>query len=565
MYNFHIICSILFNFEYKCFANLEIAMKKLVECVPNFSEGQNKEIIEKIADAFRSVEGVTLLDVDPGFSTNRTVYTFVGDPESVVEAAIRGAKVARELIDMRKHKGEHPRMGALDVCPFIPVSGVTMEDCVECAKKFGARLADEIGVPAYLYEEAQNIEYRKHLPQIRTGEYEGFAKKIALPEWKPDFGPAEFVPEWGATVTGARFFLIAYNINILGTSNQAHRIALNLREAGRGENEPGRLKEVKAIGWWVEEYNMAQISINLTNYKITAPHVAYEEAKQDAAELKIAVAGSELVGLIPLEAMLMAAEYYMQKEDLFILDEAQKIKLVVERLGLNSVSRFEPQKRIIEYMIAEKANEPLASMSVRGFITEVASRSSAPGGGSAAACIAAIGAGLGAMVAQLTYGVRKFEHLDGKMREIIPVLHGVSMDLIPMIDKDTNAFNDYMEALRMPKNSDEEKAERSKAMQNGLKKAVEVPLNTMRTAGKAWDMFLEVAQYGNFASKSDVEVGAKSLETGIWGAYKNVMINLPGIKDEEFKKVITTEAESILSQAKLKCEEVLSILSNRKV
>lgn len=538
-------------------------MKKIIECVPNFSEGQNKEIIDAISESIRNVNGVTLLDVDPGFSTNRTVYTFVGDPDSVIEGALAAAKTARKLIDMRHHKGEHPRMGAMDVCPFIPVANVTMEECVEVSKKFAERAAQEIGIPLYLYEYASNNPARKSLPQIRQGEYEGIAKKIIQPEWKPDFGPAEFVPEWGATVTGARDFLIAFNINILGTSNQAHRIALNLREAGRGEGEPGRLKEVKGIGWYVEEYGMAQISMNLTNYKVTPMHIAYEEAKKDAQELKVGVAGTELVGLVPLEAIMMAADYYIEKENLFILEEAQKIKLVIDRLGLNSISKFEPNKRIIDYMIAEEANEPLVSLTLRGFIEEVASRSSAPGGGSVSAAVAAMGTGLGCMVAQLTYGVRKFEHLDKEMREIIPPLHNITKQLIPMVDADTNAFNDYMEAIKMPKNTDEEKTLRSAAMQEGLKKAINVPLNTMKIADSAWDWMERIAKTGNIASKSDVEVGVKSLETGIWGAYKNVMINMGGIKDADFKYEITNIAEAIKNKAETRKNQILDILAHR--
>jgi len=538
-------------------------MKKIIECVPNFSEGQNKEIIDAISESIRNVNGVTLLDVDPGFSTNRTVYTFVGDEESVIEGALAAAKTARKLIDMRHQKGEHPRMGAMDVCPFIPVANVTMDECVEISKKFAERAAQEIGIPLYLYEYASNNPARKSLPQIREGEYEGLAKKIIQPEWKPDFGPAEFVPEWGATVTGARDFLIAFNINILGTSNQAHRIALNLREAGRGEGEPGRLKEVKGIGWYVEEYGMAQISMNLTNYKVTPMHIAFEEAKKDAKELKVGVAGSELVGLVPLEALMMAADYYIEKENLFILEESQKIKLVIDRLGLNSITKFEPNKRIIDYMIAEEANEPLASLTLRGFIEEVASRSSAPGGGSVSAAVAAMGTGLGCMVAQLTYGVRKFEHLDKEMREIIPPLHRITKQLIPMVDADTNAFNDYMEAIKMPKNTDEEKALRSAAMQEGLKKAINVPLNTMKIADSAWDWMERIAKVGNIASKSDVEVGVKSLETGIWGAYKNVMINMGGINDADFKYEITNIAEQIKDRAETSKNQILDILAHR--
>ncbi len=539
-------------------------MKKIIECVPNFSEGQNKEIIEAIANAIKNTDGVTLLDVDPGFSTNRTVYTFVGDEKSVVEGALAAARVAYKLIDMKKQKGEHPRMGAMDVCPFVPVANVTMEECVECAKEFGRRAAEELNIPIYLYEEAATESYRKSLPQIREGEYEGIAKKIIKPEWKPDFGPAEFVPNWGATVTGARFFLIAYNINVLGTSNQAHRIALDVREAGRGDGQPGKLKEVKGIGWWVDEYNTAQISMNLTNYKVTPVHIAFEECKSIANELNVGLAGTELVGLIPLEAMMMAADYYIQKENLFLINEDQKIKLVVDRLGLNSITKFDPSKKIIDYMVAEARNEPLASLTVREFIEEIASRSSAPGGGSASATISAIGTGLGCMVAQLTYGVRKFEHLDKEMREIIPVLNTATQKLIPMIDADTNAFNDYMEALKLPKITDEEKKIRSSKMQEGLKKAVEVPLNTMKLGDSAWEMMLEIAKYGNIASKSDVEVGARALEVGIWGAYRNVMINLPGIKDEQFKTEITAIAEEIRTRAVNQCNKVLALLNERQ-
>lgn len=539
-------------------------MRKIVECVPNFSEGRNKEIIEAIAESIRTTPGCTLLDVDPGQSTNRTVYTFVGEPAAVVEGALSAARTARRLIDMRKHKGEHPRMGAMDVCPFVPVANVTMEECVACAKEFGRRAAAELGIPLYLYEEASMVDYRKKLPQIREGEYEGLAEKIIKPEWKPDFGPAEFVPEWGATVTGARFFLIAYNINILGTSNQAHRIALDIREAGRGEGSPGMFREVKAMGWFVEEYNVAQVTINFTNYKVTPPHVVFEEVSRQARELKVGVAGSELVGLIPLDAIMLAADYYIKKENLFIIDEDQKIKLVADRLGLNSIAPFDPKKRIIDFMLEEKPNEPLAGLTLRGFIESVAARTSAPGGGSVSAAIAALGAALGTMVAQLTYGVRKFENVDGEMRRVIPPLMEIVKKLIPMVDADTNAFNDYLEAIRMPKNSLEEKLSRHSAMQNGLKKAIDTPLNVIRYADSAWDWLAEVAKYGNIASKSDVEVGAKSLETGIWGAYKNVMINLPGIEDENFKKEKTSEAEALLARAELKCKEILNILNGRE-
>lgn len=538
-------------------------MKKIIECVPNFSEGRDQKVIDAISDAIKSVNGVTLLDVDPGKSTNRTVYTFVGDPEAIVEGALAGAKAAYKLIDMRTQHGEHPRMGAMDVCPFVPVANVTMEECVEVSKKFAARAAEELGIPLYLYEHSQTQEYRKKLPQIRKGEYEGLAEKIKQPEWKPDYGPAEFIPTWGATVTGARFFLLAYNVNILGTSNQAHRIALNLREIGRGPNEPGRFKELKGLGWYVDEYNMAQCSFNLNNYNVTSLHQVFEAVKEEAAAIKVGVAGSELVGLVPLEAMLKTAEYYIEKEQLFILDEAQKIKLVVDRLGLNSVSQFKPEERIIDYIIREEPKEPLAGLTTRGFIEAINARTSAPGGGSASAAIGAIGAGLGSMVAKLTYGVRKFEEHDAALRKIIPVLHQTALNLIPMIDADTNAFNDYVEAVRMPQKTDAEKNARFEKMQAGLKKAIEVPLTTMKIADSAWSAMIEAAKIGNIASESDMQVGARALELGIWGAWKNVLINMKDIKDSEFVTKITAEADSIRLRAEKNCAEILDILESR--
>ncbi|MEJ2098169.1 MAG: glutamate formimidoyltransferase, partial [Deltaproteobacteria bacterium] len=306
-------------------------MRKLVECVPNFSEGRDRETIEAIAQAVRDTDGCTLLDVNPGASTHRTVYTFVGDPFAIVEGALAAARVARDRIDMQRHTGEHPRFGALDVCPFIPVQNISMDECVEISKEFGQRLAEEFNVPVFLYEAAARHDYRRKLPNIRQGEYEGLAERLADSRWQPDFGPAAFVPEWGATATGARMFLIAYNVNILGTPNQAHRIALNLREAGRGDNEPGRLAAVKGMGWFVKEHNLAQVTVNLTDYRKTPVHVLFEAVKQDAAELKVGVAGSEIVGLVPLQAILMAAEYYIEREHLFIIDEDQKVRLAIER------------------------------------------------------------------------------------------------------------------------------------------------------------------------------------------------------------------------------------------
>ncbi|HEX9187804.1 MAG TPA: glutamate formimidoyltransferase [Vicinamibacteria bacterium] len=538
-------------------------MRELVECVPNFSEGRDRAVIDAIAEAIRGTAGCTLLDVDPGASTNRTVYTFVGAPEAVVEGALAAARVARERIDMRTQKGEHPRVGAMDVVPFVPVSSVTMDDCVALANAFGQRAADDLGVPVYLYGHAAKADHRRTLQQIRAGEYEALGERIGKPEWKPDYGPAELVPQWGATCAGARDFLIAYNVNVLGTKEQAHRIALDVREQGRGPGSPGRLKAVRAIGWWVEEYGLAQVSINLEDYRTTPPHVAFEACVEEARALNVAVAGSELVGLIPLQAVLLAAEHYIAKEDLFILDERQKVRLVVERLGLSSVHPFVPEKRIIEYMIPKADDEPLASASVRGFVELLGSRTPAPGGGSASALIAALGAALGAMVGWMTYGKRKFEGQDAVMRRLIPPLHEAMKALLPMIDRDTRAFDAYLAAVAMPKATAEEKTARHAAMQEGLKAAVQVPLEVMRTGDRCWEAMKEMAAHGNPASRSDLEVGARALETGIWGAFRNVAVNLPGIEDEAFRRAVADEAEALAARAAAMRDEVLRVLAGR--
>jgi len=538
-------------------------MKRLVECVPNFSEGRDREVIDAIAEAIRLSPGCTLLDVDPGRSTHRTVYTFVGAPEVMVEGALAAARVAHARIDMRSHQGEHARLGALDVCPFVPVSGVTMDDCVALAREFGQRAAEELGIPVYLYEAAATQDHRRTLSQIRAGEYEGLAEKIVRPEWRPDFGPARFVPAWGATVTGARHFLIAYNVNLLATKEQAHRIALDLREQGRGPQQPGRLRAVKAVGWWVEEYGMAQVSMNLDDYRVTPPHVAFEEVVKEAAALKLAVAGSEIVGLVPLQALLMAAEHYIQREGLFIVDEGQKIRLAADRLGLGTVSPFVPGKRVIEYMVRGEADAPLASSPVQDFIRAVGARTSAPGGGSVSALMAALGAALGTMVGWLTYGKRKFEDKDAVLRRNIPPLHAAMEALIPLVDADTRAFADYMEARGLPADTEEQAARRRAAMEAGLKKAVEVPLTVLRLGDGCWEAMVEVARHGSITSRSDLEVGAKALEAGLWGAYRNVLINLPEITDEAFRKTAGSEAEAIAQRARQRLEEVLTILAGR--
>ena len=536
----------------------------MIECIPNFSEGRRREVIDAIAAAIGATRGASVLDIHADADHNRSVITFAGAPDAVAEAAFQAVRQAAALIDMEQHRGQHPRVGATDVLPFVPLAGATLEECVALARAVGRRIGEELGIPVYLYEAAAREPHRTSLKQIRAGEYEGLAQKIRRPEWQPDFGPAELVPSWGATVTGARFFLIAYNVNVLGTKEQAHRIALDIREQGRGENEPGRLRKVKAIGWWVEEYGMAQVSINLDDYTVTPPHVAYEACVEEARKLRVGVAGSEIVGLVPLQALLVAAEHYIGKEGLFILDERQKIRLAVERLGLSSVAPFVPAKRIIEYMVAEKPDEPLASLSVRSFVENLGSRTPAPGGGSAAALMAAMGAALGAMVGWMTYGKRRFEDKDAAMRRLLPPLDEAMRDLIPLIDADTKAFNGYMAAMALPRDTPEQAARRDAALQDGLRAAASVPLRTMRVADRCWDHLLEMARHGNFASRSDLEVGAKALEAGVWSAGRNVHVNLPQIDDAAFRSEATAEAEALTARARERLADVLAALTARQ-
>ncbi|NJD09285.1 MAG: glutamate formimidoyltransferase [Gemmatimonadetes bacterium] len=533
-------------------------MKRLVECVPNFSEGRDRSVIDAIAERIRSSPGVPLLDVAPGASDNRPEVTFVGDPEHVVEAAFRAAATAYRLIDMRQHHGEHPRLGAVDVVPFVPVSGVTMAECVALAGQFGERVGRELGIPVYLYEEAQPLAYRKELRQIRQGEYEGLAERITQADWAPDYGPAEFVPRSGATVTGARFFLIAYNVNILGTGNQAHRLALDIREQGRTvtdpdgteRQQPGRFRAVKAIGWELAQYGLAQVSVSLDNYRVTPMHAVYEAIREGARALKVGVAGSEIVGLVPREAVLMAADHYIEQEHLFILDERQKIRLAVDRLGLSSLHPFKPEEKIIEYLIEQEPEGPLASMSVRDFVAAVGARTSAPGGGSVSALMGALGAALGAMVGWLTYGRRKFEHLDEVMRTNIPPLVEIQKELLLAVDQGTEAFEDYLKALALPKETEEERAARQDAMQAGLKQATMVPFRTMELVARAWEPLRELARPGQYSSRSDVEVGATALEAAAYGAHRNVAINLAGIRDEAFVRELQERSATLLARAK---------------
>ncbi|XP_015773211.1 PREDICTED: formimidoyltransferase-cyclodeaminase-like [Acropora digitifera] len=442
-------------------------MPKIVECVPNFSEGRNKEVIDAIAQAIAVVDGCSLLDVDPGTSTNRTVYTFVGSPESVVEGALNGARCALQLIDMRSHHGT----------------------------KDSFKLSFVVFFAVYLYGYASEREYRKTVPQIRAGEYEGLSEKIKKEEWKPDYGPAEFLPSWGATIAGARKFLIAYNINILGTKEQAHRLALNLRTQGRGADKPGRLQEVQGMGWYLDEANLAQVSLNLLDYEKTNVQTAFEECSKNAK----VICQDAFKSLNPDQYLFAQRKSQVECLDMCSLS-------VTERLGLSSVTPFDPKTRIIEYLVGGADDGPLVSLPLRQFIYSLGSRSSAPGGGSASAAIAAMGVALATMVGWLTYGNKKFESLDSQMRCLIPPLRQAMLDFIPMIDADTNAFSGFMEAKKLPKTTPEEEEIREKALQEGLRDAVQVPLQVIRTATKVWKPMLELAEVGNVNSKSDLQV-----------------------------------------------------------
>ncbi|XP_042811357.1 formimidoyltransferase-cyclodeaminase isoform X1 [Panthera leo] len=496
-------------------------MSQLVECVPNFSEGNKQEVIDAISRAVAQTPGCVLLDVDAGPSTNRTVYTFVGQPKDVVEGALNAARAAFRLIDMSQHKGEHPRMGALDVCPFIPVRGVTMDECVLCAQAFGQRLAEELGVPVYLYGEAAQTAGRRALPAIRAGEYEALPEKLKQAEWVPDFGPSSFVPSWGATVTGARKFLIAFNINLLSTKEQAHRIALNLREQGRGKDKPGRLKKVQGIGWYLDEKNLAQVSTNLLDFEVTALHTVYEETCREAQ--------------------------------------------VVNRLGLDSLSPFNPKERIIEYLVPNSGPEQsLVSKSLCAFVREVGARSAAPGGGSVAAASAAMGAALASMAGLMTYGRRQFEHLDATMRRLIPPFHAASAELTALVDADARAFQAYLEATKLPKDTPEDRDRRAAALQEGLRQAVAVPLALAEKVASLWPALQELAQCGNLACRSDLQVAAKALETGVFGAYFNVLINLKDVTDSAFKEQTRQHISSLLQEAKTQAALVLDRLEARQ-
>jgi len=559
-------------------------MKQLIECVPNFSEGRDLNMIKQITREIENVEGVRLLNVDPGKATNRTVVTFVGTPEAVVEAAFLAIRKAGELIDMSKHKGEHPRMGATDVCPLIPIANITMEETAKWAQKLAERVGKELQIPVYLYEAAQANKSRSNLSVIRAGEYEGFFKKIKMPEWKPDFGPAEYDAKRGATVVGARDFLVAYNINLNTTSTRrANSIAFDVREAGRVKREgnpitgkivtdkdgkpvfiPGSLKAVKAIGWYIEEYGVAQISMNLTNINVTPVHIAFDEVCNKAAERGIRVTGSELVGLIPLKALLDAGKYFLKKQKRSTgVSEKELIKIAVRSMGLDELGAFKPEERIIEYMLQNKASSKLVRMSLADFADETASESPAPGGGSIAAYVGSLGASLATMVANLSSHKKGWDDKWGEFSDWAEKGERYKSELIHLVDKDTAAFNRIMNAFALPKATEEEKKIRSVAIQDATKFAIEVPFKVMQVSYDSMQVIKAMAEFGNPNSVSDAGVGALCARSAVMGAFMNVRINAAGYNDKQFVAGIIDKGKQIERKTVDLETEILKIVNGK--
>jgi len=559
-------------------------MNRIIECVPNFSEGNDMNIIKLITNEIESVEGVKLLNVDLGKATNRTVVTFVGAPEVVVQAAFLAIKKASELIDMSKHKGEHPRMGATDVCPLIPISGISMEETAEFAKILGTRVGKELNLAVYLYEAAQVNQERNNLSIIRNGEYEGFFKKIKLPEWKPDFGPAEHSVKSGSTVIGARDFLVAYNINLNTTSTRrANSIAFDVREAGRVKREgnsvtgkiindekgnpvviPGSLKSVKAIGWFIEEYGIAQISMNLTNINVTPVHIAFDEVCKKALERGIRVTGSELVGLVPLKSMLDAGKYFLEKQKRSIgISEKELIKIAVKSLGLDELAPFKPEERIIEYLLKDESKSRLIKMNLVEFADETASESPAPGGGSISAYVGSLGVSLGTMVANLSSHKPGW---DDKWKEFsVWAEKGqyYKNELLKLVDEDTNAFNKIMTAFGMPKSTDEEKKKCTAAIQEATKYATEIPLRVMQLSYESMEIIKAMTEIGNPNSVTDAGVGALCARAAVIGAYLNVKINASGLSDKSFAADIIAKGKQIEEKAQALENEILKIVNSK--
>ncbi|MGB4205974.1 MAG: glutamate formimidoyltransferase [Bacteroidales bacterium] len=556
-------------------------MKQLIECVPNFSEGRNMAVIKQITDQIETVEGVKLLDVDPGAATNRTVVTFVGTPDEVVEAAFRAVKKASEVIDMRHHKGEHPRFGATDVCPLVPISGITMEETVFYARKLAERIGNELGIPVYCYENAAFTPERKNLANCRAGEYEGLPEKLAKPEWKPDFGPASFNAKAGATAVGARDFLVAYNINLNTTSTRrANAVAFDIREKGRPMREgnpitgkivkdekgndvyiPGSLKECKAIGWFIEEYGIAQISINLTNISVTPVHIAFEETCKKANERGLRVTGSEIVGLIPLKAMLDAGKYFLRKQKRSLgVSEEEIIKIAVKSMGLDELKPFNPEEKIIEYILRDKTEKRLVDLTCKEYANITASESPTPGGGSASAYIGALGAALGAMVANLSAHKAGWDDRWEEFSDWAEKGQKIKDELLFLVDEDTRSYNLIIEAFKLPKGTPEEIAERKKAIQDATRYAIEIPFKVMQKAFESMEIIKAMTEHGNPSSVSDAGVGALCARTAVMGAFMNVRINASGLEDKDFINDIIAKGAVIEKKAKDLEAQILEIV-----
>src|SRR5450432_1517170 len=553
-------------------------MTPIIECVPNFSEGRDPQIIQWITKEIESVEGVRLLNVDPGKATNRTVVTFVGHPAAVTEAAFQAIRKAGEVIDMRRHRGEHPRMGATDVCPLIPVSGISIEETARWAVKLAERVGSELHIPVYLYEAAQSDKARSNLSVIRAGEYEGLPEKIKKQEWKPDFGPALFDGKRGATVIGARDFLVAYNVNLNTTSvRRANSVAFDVREAGRKKREgdpvygnivkdkngqpvmiPGSLKSVKAIGWFIEEYGIAQISMNLTNLSVTPLHIAFDEVCRKADTRGIRVMGSELDGLIPLQSMLDAGKYFLKKQNRSAgVSEKELVRIAILTLGLDELGPFKPEERIIEYLLRDTENEKLIRLSLADFADETASESPAPGGGSVAAYLGALGAGLGAMVANLSAQKKDWEPFSDWAEKA----SGYKKELISLVDADTKAFEAIMEARNLPKTTESEKTFRTKAIERATLQAIEVPFHVMKISLQSMDVLKAMAVDGNPNSKPNAAAGAQGPRGPVWGAYLNVCINAIGSESNKNISDILAEGRKIQATAIAKEKEILDLIS----
>ena len=561
-----------------------MSKKQLIECVPNFSEGRDMSIIKQITDEIESVDGVKLLDVDPGMATNRTVVTFVGEPELVIEAAYLAIKKASQIIDMSKHSGEHPRMGATDVCPLIPIANISMDEVVKYAHKLAKRAGQTLGMPFYMYEAAATKKDRKNLATIRAGEYEGLPEKLKDSNWKPDYGPAQFNPRTGATVIGARDFLIAYNINLNTTSvRRANSVAFDIREKGRlkrkgnsitgtvlkdKKGEPlrtkGTCRGVKAIGWYIEEYGVAQISMNITNINVTPLHKAFEATDKSAQKRGLRVTGSELVGLVPLKVMLDAGKYFLKKQKRSIgVSEDELIKIAIKSLGLDELGPFDPYKKIIEYQLESPQSAHLLNMNLREFANETASESPAPGGGSISAYVGSLGISLAAMVANLSSHKRGWDDRWEEFSEWADQAQNLKDTLLKLVDEDTNAFNGIMDAFRLPKGTADEKSKRSQAIQDATKNAIEVPFKIMEVSMESLKTIKAMAEVGNPNSVTDAGVGVLCVRAAVHGAFLNVKINASGLKDKKYINGVLRKGKQMLKDVDKQEKEILKIVNSK--